>query len=115
MPRIRPYKLKVEPVKSENCIVWKYSNTARPTYLIQVNTRQLKRLIKVWYKEKVIADEHYEQMMEFDTLIQFFDPKIGYFVAMSTPVNTLWNLWIKDNDDNLRLLSVLKRVFKLEE
>ena len=115
MPRIRPYKLKVEPVSCEACIIWRYLNTARPTYLIQINTRQLKKIIHIWHKEKIIADEQYAQMMEFDTLIHFSDKNIGYFVAMSTPVNTLWNVWLKDNDDKQRLWSVLQRVFKIKE
>lgn len=115
MPRIRPYKLKVEPVTCESCIVWRYLNTARPTYLIQINTRQLKRLIHIWHKEGIISDDHYEQIMAFDTLIHFFDDSVGYFVAMSTPVNTLWNVWLKDNGDKQRLWSVARRVLKIEE
>lgn len=115
MPRIRPYKLKVESLESDSCTVWRYANTARPTYLVQVNTRQLKKLVRMWYKEKVITDEHYKQIKAFDTLVHFFDKDLGYFVAMSTPVKTLWNLWLKDNNDNDKLWSVAKRVLKVKD
>jgi len=114
MPRIRPLKLKVDPVDGSNGLAWRFTNTARPTFLFQLDTRQLKRLIHLWYREKSIGEDHYQQIIKFDTLLHFYDDALGYFVAMSTPMNTLWNVWLKDNSPNQVLWKGVRRLLKLE-